>query len=101
MDYTSDVEMVLEEHPDKVNELIQSMNAGTEEEAYRVLNKEVKDFHHALTQVIQNSRELTDFQKTLADSILGYVHDNEYNEQEMQRLANQALKGNYPNGLVN
>lgn len=99
MDYTYDVEMALDSHPEQANDMIQNMTEGTSDEAFRVLNDEIADFHHKLSQVIQNSRELTDFQKTLADSILGYVQDNEYEEREMRNLADGLLTENYPDGL--
>lgn len=99
MDYTSDIEMAFDDHPEQVNLLVQAMKDGTEEEAMRALTGEVQAFHQKLMNVIQNSSELSDFQKSLAKSILGYVQDNEYNEKEMQRLSNRWLLGNYPHGI--
>lgn len=99
MDYTSDIESAFEDHPEQVNELVKNMKEGSEKEALQVLEAEISTFHHTLMTVIQESRELTDFQKTLADSILGYVQDNEYNQKELQRLSNHWLLSNYPEGL--
>lgn len=99
MDYTSDIESAFEDHPEQVNELLKNMKEGSEKEALRVIKAEIRDFHHTLMTVIQESRELTDFQKTLADSILGFVQDNEYNQEELQRISNNWLLSNYPKGI--